>query len=96
MYVSVVRRWDVRFSSGSLPCEHGMQALFMNVENIQLMMVTMLKNRVLWLRICSIKQCYFALRVLGTARTKTPVLEAVYQLKILGMLPKQMVESVDT
>lgn len=65
---STVRLWVVHFSSdnnGSLllvqiVTSTAFRLLVMAGENTQLMTVTTLKKGVLWLRICSIKQCYGA------------------------------------
>ena len=73
MDVRTVRWLVVHFSSGNSdsgsPALVGIvrntacRLLFIADENAQLMVVTMLKQNVLWLRICSIKWCYCALYI---------------------------------
>ena len=73
MDVRAVRWLVVHFSSGNSDSGPPLMALtFMGItcrlmiitdENAQLMVVTMLKQNVLWLRICSIKWCYCALYI---------------------------------
>ena len=72
--VSRVRQWVVHFStgdsySGSPPVVQVFTSvtcglLFIAGENAQLILVTVLKKSVLYLRICSTKQCYCALCIL--------------------------------
>jgi hypothetical protein len=58
-FLRAVKQWAS--SAGADFYEHGMQALVHRCRRCTPMVATMPKNSVLYLRICSIKQCYCAI-----------------------------------